>query len=226
MYRPVSLFDNEYSFTLMKNRHEEWGIIPNEYVQSVVYSSGVPTQMTIEIPSKITYMNKEIDFELYKIVRGKMQIIMNMNGGLSRFIIDDNIKVVNSKNKNVKTLTAFSFEKTLEKKNFIIPEGATRQLYRPHDEKVEISDGVLNWFEQQTNFTVGHVDEMARKELGLYNETESLELHWDFTIEKVEKEKTMWEKAQVIDVGDNILTETCYKRERPSLTHLLIFHMG
>lgn len=208
MYRPVSLFDNEYSFTLMKNRHEEWGIIPNEYVQSVVYSSGVPTQMTIEIPSKITYMNKEIDFELYKIVRGKMQIIMNMNGGLSRFIIDDNIKVVNSKNKNVKTLTAFSFEKTLEKKNFIIPEGATRQLYRPHDEKVEISDGVLNWFEQQTNFTVGHVDEMARKELGLYNETESLELHWDFTIEKVEKEKTMWEKAQVIDVGDNILNFT------------------
>lgn len=208
MYRPVSLFDNEYSFTLMKNRHEEWGIIPNKYVQSVVYSSGVPTQMTIEIPSKITYMNKEIDFELYKIVRGKMQIIMNMNGGLSRFIIDDNIKVVNSKNKNVKTLTAFSFEKTLEKKNFIIPEGATRQLYRPHDEKVEISDGVLNWFEQQTNFTVGHVDEMARKELGLYNETESLELHWDFTIEKVEKEKTMWEKAQVIDVGDNILNFT------------------
>lgn len=208
MYRPVSLFDNEYSFTLMKNRHEEWGIIPNEYVQSVVYSSGVSTQMTIEIPSKITYMNKEIDFELYKIVRGKMQIIMNMNGGLSRFIIDDNIKVVNSKNKNVKTLTAFSFEKTLEKKNFIIPEGATRQLYRPHDEKVEISDGVLNWFEQQTNFTVGHVDEMARKELGLYNETESLELHWDFTIEKVEKEKTMWEKAQVIDVGDNILNFT------------------
>ena len=113
MYRPVSLFDNEFSFTLMKNRHEEWGTIPNEYVQSVVYSSGTPTQMTIEIPSKITYMNKEIDFDLYNDIRGKMQIIMNMNGEMSRFIIDDNIKVVNRKNKNTKTITAFSFEKTL-----------------------------------------------------------------------------------------------------------------
>ena len=90
----------------MKNRHEEWGEIPKEYVQSVVYSQGTPTQMNIEIPSKIIYMNKQIDFELYSAIRGKMQIIMELNGEKSRFIIDDNIKTKSTKQGKTKTLVA------------------------------------------------------------------------------------------------------------------------
>ena len=197
-----------YSFTLMKNRHEEWGEIPKEYVQSVVYSQGTPTQMNIEIPSKIVYMNKQIDFELYSAVRGKMQIIMELNGEKSRFIIDDNIKTKSTKQGKTKTLVAYSFEKTLDKKNFIIPEGATRQLYRPKGEKVEVSDGILNWFEEQTNFTVGHVDELARKEMGLYNETETLELITNRTVERVEKGGLLWSKTMSLDIGDKPLTFT------------------
>lgn len=192
----------------MKNRHEEWGEIPKQYVQSVVYSQGTPTQMNIEIPSKIVYMNKQLDFELYSAVRGKMQIIMELNGEKSRFIIDDNIKTKSTKQGKTKTLVAYSFEKTLDKKNFIIPEGATRQLYRPKDEKVEISDGILNWFEQQTNFTVGHVDELARKEMGLYNETETLELITNHTVEQVEKNGLLWSKTMSLDIGDKPLTFT------------------
>ena len=192
----------------MKNRHEEWGEIPKEYVQSVVYSQGAPTQMNIEIPSKIAYMNKQIDFELYSAVRGKMQIIMELNGEKSRFIIDDNIKTKSTKQGKTKTLVAYSFEKTLDKKNFIIPEGATRQLYRPKGEKVEVSDGILNWFEEQTNFTVGHVDELARKEMGLYNETETLELIANRTVEQVEKNGLLWSKTMSLDIGDKPLTFT------------------
>ena len=192
----------------MKNRHEEWGEIPKEYVQSVVYSQGTPTQMNIEIPSKIIYMNKQIDFELYSAIRGKMQIIMELNGEKSRFIIDDNIKTKSTKQGKTKTLVAYSFEKTLDKKNFIISEGATRQLYRPKNEQVEISDGILNWFEEQTNFTVGHVDELARKEMGLYNETETLELITDHTVEQVEKNGLLWSKTMSLDVGDRPLTFT------------------
>lgn len=208
MYRPISLNENVYSFTLMKNRHEEWGEIPKEYVQSVVYSQGTPTQMNIEIPSKIIYMNKQIDFELYSAIRGKMQIIMELNGEKSRFIIDDNIKTKSTKQGKTKTLVAYSFEKTLDKKNFIISEGATRQLYRPKNEQVEISDGILNWFEEQTNFTVGHVDELARKEMGLYNETETLELIANHTVKQVEKNGLLWSKTMSLDVGDRPLTFT------------------
>ena len=208
MYRPISLSENEYTFILMKNRHEEWGEIPKEYVQSVVYTQGSPAQMTLEIPSKITYMNKEIDFPLYSAVRGKMQIIMELNGVKSRFIIDDNIKNKTTKQGKVKTLTAYTFEKTLDKKNFIIPDGATRQLYRPQDEKVEVSDGVLNWFEDQTNFTVGHVDELARKELGLYRDTQTWELLWGHIVDPVAIDGYMWHKDMWLDIGDVPLTFT------------------
>lgn len=208
MYRPISLSENEYSFILMKNRHEEWGEIPKEYVQSVVYSQGSPAQMTLEIPSKITYMNKEMNFPLYSAVRGKMQIIMELNGVKSRFIIDDNIKNKTTKQGKVKTLTAYTFEKTLDKKNFIIPDGATRQLYRPQDEKVEVSDGVLNWFEDQTNFVVGHVDELARKELGLYRDTQTWELLWGHVIDPVAINGYMWHKDMWLDIGDVPLTFT------------------
>ena len=222
MFRPISLVENEYSFLLMKNRHEEWGEIPKEYVQSVVYSLGTPAQMTIQIPSKIAYMNREVDFDLYHQVRGKMQIIMMMNGEKSRFIIDDNIKTTNSKNKNIKTLTAYSFEKTLEKKNFIIPEGATRQLYRPKDENVEVSDGILNWFEEQTNFTVGHVDMTARKELGLYNVTNTVNLFENLTVEKVNKNGLLWSKDVLIDVGDKLLNFTITYPEMESYSGTLL----
>lgn len=208
MYRPISLSENEYSFILMKNRHEEWGEIPKEYVQSVVYSQGSPAQMTLEIPSKITYMNKEMNFPLYSAVRGKMQIIMELNGVKSRFIIDDNIKNKTTKQGKVKTLTAYTFEKTLDKKNFIIPDGATRQLYRPQDEKVEVSDGVLNWFEDQTNFAVGHVDELARKELGLYRDTQTWELLWGHVVDPVTINGYMWHKDMWLDIGDIPLTFT------------------
>ena len=208
MYRPISLSENEYSFTLMKNRHEEWGEIPKEYVQSVVYNQGSPAQMTLEIPSKITYMNKEIDFPLYSAVRGKMQIIMELNGVKSRFIIDDNIKTKTTKQVKTKTITAYTFEKTLDKKNFIIPDGATRQLYRSKDEKVEVSDGMLNWFEDQTNFTVGHVDELAKKELGLYKDTQTWELLWGHVIDPVTINGYMWHKDMWLDIGDVPLTFT------------------
>ena len=208
MYRPISLNENIYTFTLMKNRHEEWGEIPKEYVQSVIYSQGVPTQMNIEIPSKVVYMNIEVDFDLYYEIRGKMQIIMELNGEKSRFIIDDNIKTKNTKQSKTKIITAYSFEKTLDKKNFIISEGATRQLYRLKDEQVEISDGILNWFEDQTNFTVGHVDDLARKELGIYNETQTLELFNNRTINQVEKGSILWSKTMALDVGDRPLNFT------------------
>ena len=201
MYRPIGLFENSYSFLLMKNRHEEWGEIPKEYVDSIVYKQGELTQMTINIPDKVSYMNREVDNDLYNDIRGKMQIIMNINGELSRFIIDDKISVKNAKNGNTKTLIAYSFEKTLEKKNFTNAEGMTRQLYRSPDEKVEVGEGILNLFEQKTNFKIGHVDELAKKESGLHETTSTLTLFNDLTVGNIEKEAN-------VSIGDLPLTFT------------------
>lgn len=208
MYRPIGLFENNYSFILLKNRHEEWGEIPKECVESVVYKQGELTQMTINIPDKISYMNKEIDNDLYNDIRGKMQIIMNINGELSRFIVDDKIAVKNTKQGNSKSVVAYSFEKTLEKKNFTNPEGLTRQLYRAPNENVEIGEGMLNLLEQKTNFTIGHVDELAKKESGLYETTDTISLFTDLAVENIEKDGLIWSKEIDISIGDLPLTFT------------------
>lgn len=208
MYRPIGLFENKYSFLLMKNRHEEWGEIPKEYVESVVYKQGDLTQMTLSIPDKISYMNNEIDNDLYDAIRGKMQIIMNINGELSRFIVDDKISVKNTKQGNKKNVVAYSFEKTLEKKNFTNPNGLTRQLYRSPDEDVEVGEGILNIFEQKTNFKIGHVDELAKKESGLYERTDTITLFANLEVNDIEKNSLIWTKEVSIGIGDLPLTFT------------------
>lgn len=222
MYRPIGLFENSYSFLLMKNRHEEWGEIPKEYVDSVVYKQGELTQMTINIPDKVSYMNREVDNDLYNDIRGKMQIIMNINGVLSRFIIDDKISVKNTKNGNTKTVVAYSFEKTLEKKNFTNAEGMTRQLYRSPDESVEVGEGILNLFEQKTNFKIGHVDELAKKESGLYETTNTLTLFNNLTVDNIEKESLIWSKEVSVDIGDLPLTFTIAYTDMESYSEKLL----
>ena len=93
MFRPVGLFNNEYSFYLMKNRHEEWGEIPANYVESITYRQGEPMVMKINIPDRIVRHNAEVELDLYKVIRGKMHIIMKLNDEYCRFIIDDKISV-------------------------------------------------------------------------------------------------------------------------------------
>lgn len=193
MFRPVGLFNNEYSFYLMKNRHEEWGEIPKEYVESITYRQGEPMTMKINIPDRIVRHNAEIELDLYKVIRGKMHIIMKLNDEYCRFIIDDKIGVTETRAKNTKTITAYSFEKTLEKKNFVNSQGLTRQLYRPADEKVEVGEGILNIFENQTSFKIGHVDDAARKENIWHSKTRPLTILKNKTVNEVKVDSVVWE---------------------------------
>ena len=48
-------------------------------------------------------------------------------------LLDDDIQETQTPFNRTKTITAYGYEKTLEKKTFLISEGATRQLYRPDD---------------------------------------------------------------------------------------------
>ena len=202
MFRPVGLFNNEYSFMLMKNRHEKWGEIPKEFVESVTYRQGEPTVMKIVIPDKIVRRNIEMELDLYKAIRGKMHIVMTLNGEKSYFIIDDKIVVNETRSKNTKTITAYSFEKILEKKNFVNPNGMTRQLYRRPGETVEVGEGILNIFENQTSFEVGHVDTGAQKEYGWYSVTDTKTIKSNLVIEEVslEKDENGNDKATIFDV--------------------------
>ena len=193
----------------MRNRREELCDIPVEYVTSIDYDINTYATMTLEIPSMISYKGTQFNFFLYDEIKGKMLIICDINGEKSKFIIDEDIEITEEKDISVKKLTAYSYEKTLDKKTFIIPEGATRQLYRSPNETVEISDGILNWLEEQTQWSINYVDVDAMKDTGLYMVHDNRVLYNQLENANVDKDEVLWSKADInINVGDKPLNMT------------------
>ena len=169
MFRNLNLDKTTSTFILKKNRYEDLCEIPNEYVKTVEFSLDTFSKINLEIPNSIVVNGVRREVLLYNMIKGRMYIIMQLNGTNLQFVIDDAIKVTDKGEYKLKTITGYSREKQLEKKSFIISKGLTRQLYRTPDETVEISDGILNIFEQQTTWKIGHVDQTAMKDTGLYN---------------------------------------------------------
>nr|DAF52722.1 MAG TPA: minor structural protein [Siphoviridae sp. ctqSm5] len=208
MHRQINLNKkNSYYIELHKNRREVLAEIPKEFITNIEYSSSTYPTMTIEIPDKIHRGGKDHEVLLYNQIKGKMFIIIDINGVKERFIIDEDIEIEETKDGKLKKLTAYGYEKTTEKKTLLISNGATRQLYRPKNEQVEVSDGILNWFEEQTGWKVNHVEELARKELGLYYVTKD-ELLFENFEKEVKKNEIIWEKDVVIDVPDKAINMT------------------
>ena len=208
MHRQINLNKkNSYYIELHRNRREVLAEIPKEFITNIEYSSSTYPTMTIEIPDKIHRSGKDHEVSLYNQIKGKMFIIIDINGVKERFIIDEDIEIEETKDGKLKKLTAYGYEKTTEKKTLLISSGATRQLYRPKNEQVEVSDGILNWFEEQTGWKVNHVDELARKELGLYYVTKD-ELLFENFEKDVKKNEVIWEKNVVIDVPDKAINMT------------------
>ena len=208
MHRQINLNKkNSYYIELHRNRREVLAEIPKEFITNIEYSSSTYPTMTIEIPDKIHRSGKDHEVLLYNQIKGKMFIIIDINGVKERFIIDEDIEIEETKDGKLKKLTAYGYEKTTEKKTLLISSGATRQLYRPKNEQVEVSDGILNWFEEQTGWKVNHVEELARKELGLYYVTKD-ELLFENFEKEVKKNEIIWEKDVVIDVPDKAINMT------------------
>ena len=209
MHRSISLNkENKYYIELHKNRREVLAEIPKEFITSIKYDSSTYPVMSIELPDKIQRNGRQMDFFVYEQIKGKMFIIIDINGKKERFIIDDDIVVEETKDGKVKKLTAYGYEKTIENKTLLISDGATRQLYRPPGEMVEVSDGILNWFEEQSGWKVKHVDELARKESGMYYETIDVQLFKNHVVNSVGKNSVIWEKEIVTNVVDKALTMT------------------
>lgn len=183
---------NEVELILMKNIREELAVIPVEYVNSITYDMTTYMKLDLQIPNQIKRGGLTLDYPLYNQIKGKQQIILSINGQKSKLIIDDKIDVIETSKGKIKKVYAYGYERSLEKKTFLTGTSITRQLYRKPDEEVEVSEGILNLFEQQTNWKVGYVDEMAQKETHQYNETLTTVLHTSFAIDEVEKDKFFW----------------------------------
>ena len=173
MYRPISFLDNNtYSFILMRNRTEELIEIPVEYVKKINFGMGQyvndPISVSIEIPSLIDRNGLKVELPLFSMIKGKMQILMTIND--KNYILDvSEITEKENKDYTIKTVTAYERHKRLADLDVFLTTGtsvATRQLYKPDDETVEISEGMLNLFCQQCHgWKVGTVTDLARQEL-------------------------------------------------------------
>lgn len=173
MYRPIQFRDNNtYSFILMRNRNEELIEIPTEYVKSIEFGMGQyvndPISLTIEIPSIIDRNGLKVELPLFSMIKGKMQILMTIND--KSYILDvHEISETENKDHTKKTVKAYERHRRLADLDVFLTTGtsvATRQLYKPDDETVEISEGMLNLFCQQCHgWKVGTVTDLARQEL-------------------------------------------------------------
>ena len=149
----------------MSNIRTELDVIPSEYVLEYTSKLDDVSSLKIEIPNVIKRGEVEIKYPLYDKVQGKQFIVVKKDGEpVERFVIDGVSESI-TKGVSTKTITANSYENTLKNKTCLINEGMTRQLYKPENETLDVADGILNIFEQQTGWTVEHVDEMARKEV-------------------------------------------------------------
>ena len=94
MHRQINLNKkNSYYIELHKNRREVLAEIPKEFITNIEYSSSTYPTMTIEIPDKIHRGGKDHEVLLYNQIKGKMFIIIDINGVKERLIIDEDIEL-------------------------------------------------------------------------------------------------------------------------------------
>lgn len=188
-------------YILMKNRREELITIPKFYITSYTPKLDDVSEMVLEIPNFIEHQGQQIKYPLYDYVQAKRHIVIKKDDqALERFVIES-IETSNEKGKKKKKVVARSYENILKNKTCLINEGVTRQLYKPEDETFDVEDGILNMFEQQTGWTVAHIDEQARKEVVESNISVTMDVASENTYEKVEKDTVL------LDVDVNVPAE-------------------
>ena len=206
MFRPISLRnENQCSLILMKNRKEELCDIDVKYIDSVQFNVKEYAKMTITIPSHISRNGVKLPLPLYELIRGKMQLILEINSNKYKFIVEE-ISEKETKDISTKTLTCYEWQYTLQKLNFIIGDAViTRQLYRG-DNQLEISDGVLDMFEQYcTGWSVEYVDQKAQQELTLCYPSEKINMYTNLVIDKVNGDDWLFDKEVSVNIGEKPL---------------------
>lgn len=155
----------KYNIKLMKNFNTVIGTIPVSCLEE--FAPRYDEVGTVKLKIYETIANgtgQLVTNPIYKEIKGERIIAINDK---YKFVIKEApIKIEKTKKKGdfkYKNVIAYSFERKL-KDRFITLEGNTRQLYRPTNDNVNVSEGVLNWFETETSWKINHVDESARFE--------------------------------------------------------------
>lgn len=198
MFRGINTNNNnlDIKIELWKNKNEILAEIPLEWCTEISYNFGEPTQLNLEIPKFIMRNNEKVNNSLFNKIKIRQQLIVEINGEKERFIItEQSFKL--EKKKGIKSLTAYSFEKTLENKRISFSDTITRTLVK---DELYIHDGLLDEVTKVSGWTIGYVDEDAKMVTEMANENIHVNLFENYTNNKIEEEGLIWEKDIITDV--------------------------
>lgn len=180
--------EEEFNAVLYKNFREPLCKVPNENITEIQYELKDYSTLSMSIQDKISHNGRIIDNPLYDKFKGKRSIVVNDE---ERFLIND-IKISTDRNISTKNIEAQSYEVTLKTRDVSVPEG-TFQLYKDKNDKTNVTDGVLNWLEKETTWTVGYIDPDAKYTTGLYPETINNTLYEKLKVEDVQNGTILFE---------------------------------
>ena len=198
MFRQLNNYNNlDVKLELWKTKGNPIANIPIDWCKNVDYTFGEPTQMNLEIPKYIMRAGEKVLNNLYNKIKIRQQILLTVNGKQERFIItEQSFKL--EKTKGVKSLVAYSFEKTLENKRINFLDTVTRTLVK---DDLYVHDGLLDEvIKVCSDWKIGYVDEDAKLITEMANETMTIDLFSNFTNSKVLESGLIFEKDVRTDV--------------------------
>ena len=168
----TNYLDNR-EYVLMSNIREdnnnasEIDIIPTNYILEYTKKLDDVSALRIEIPKYVGVGDRKIEYPLYNKIKPRQLILIKKDGKPEERFVIDGVSESKTKNGGTKTITASSYEVSLKNKTCLINEGMTRQLYKRSGESLDIEDGNLNIFEQQTGWKIDETkfDDSARVEV-------------------------------------------------------------
>lgn len=205
---------NDFKATLMKTSKIPLCEIDKNFIDEIVVKWDDVSEMSITVANRIMIDGEIVDNSLvYNAFKGKRQQLIISNPHM-RFVITEcnrnESSVKDSSGKRVKVfvkeIKLVSYESTIGQ--LILTEDIQRQLWNDGtDESLDISDGILNLFEQDNpNWKVKYVSEDAMKEFGKIEKEFDNLISYDSSFSNVYRGQVLWEKDFNIDpFSENIV---------------------
>lgn len=201
----INKLDKSTKLTLMSNFRDKLQQIDlTTYCDEFIHNWDEVSTLQLTIPSMINIDGRMIDNgDIYRAFKGKKQQLIMENPNI-RFEVDEvSIKKqkFNGKFYNEKTIKCKSFDNTLSC-DFVLGEDIVRQLYNYGANSLDVSDGILNIFEDRTGWKVKSVSENARKVFGSALIQRELPILANYTSSNVVLKQVIWEKDFAINPYD------------------------
>ena len=148
--------ESKFKAMLYKNKYEPIFELRSEWIDTIQYKYKDIHEFNLTIPKML---NGELN-PCYKLIKPKQQIVVTRRDGITqdRFIVLQRSGYC-QKSQSQKTFVCYSFQKSLSLKRFNLLNGGNYQLTQ---DSLEIAKGMLDMVCEQSGWTLGYVDPLAK----------------------------------------------------------------